>query len=53
MRLAGIDIPDNKRGEISLTYIFGLGKSSANKILNEAGIALSYTHLTLPTILLV
>jgi|TARA_B100000029_G_scaffold132735_1_gene126704 small subunit ribosomal protein S13 len=38
MRLAGIDIPDNKRGEISLTYIFGLGKSSANKILNEAGI---------------
>ena len=38
MRIAGIDIPDNKRGEISLTYIFGLGKSSAQKILNEAGI---------------
>ena len=38
MRLAGIDIPDNKRGEISLTYIFGLCKSSANRILNEAGI---------------
>ena len=38
MRVAGIDIPDNKRGEISLTYIFGLGKSSANKILNEAGV---------------
>ena len=30
MRIAGIDIPDNKRGEISLTYIFGLGKSSAH-----------------------
>ena len=29
MRIAGIDIPDNKRGEISLTYISGLGKSSA------------------------
>ena len=38
MRIAGIDIPYNKRGEISLTYIFGLGKSSAQKILKEAGI---------------
>ena len=38
MRIAGIDIPDNKRGEISLTYIFGLGKSSAQKILNKAGV---------------
>ena len=38
MRLAGIDIPDNKRGEISLTYIFGLGKSSAQKILRDAGV---------------
>tara|TARA_Y100000816_G_scaffold152195_1_gene108401 strand:+ start:786 stop:1160 length:375 start_codon:yes stop_codon:yes gene_type:complete len=38
MRIAGIDIPDNKRGEISLTYIFGLGKSSAQKILKDAGI---------------
>ena len=39
MRLAGIDIPDNKRGEIALTYIYGLGRSSAIKILNEAGIS--------------
>ena len=39
MRIAGIDIPDNKRGEIALTYIFGLGRSSAIKILNEAGIS--------------
>tara|TARA_B110000014_G_scaffold36361_1_gene23320 strand:+ start:776 stop:1150 length:375 start_codon:yes stop_codon:yes gene_type:complete len=41
MRIAGIDIPDNKRGEISLTYIFGIGKSSAQKILLEAGIDFS------------
>ena len=39
MRIAGIDIPDNKRGEIALTYIYGLGKSSAIKILKEAGIS--------------
>ena len=37
-RIAGVDIPDNKRGEVSLTYIFGIGKSSAQKILTEAGI---------------
>ena len=41
MRVAGIDIPDNKRGEIALTYIFGIGKSSAQKILFSAGIDLS------------
>tara|TARA_B110000263_G_scaffold201269_1_gene180682 strand:+ start:135 stop:509 length:375 start_codon:yes stop_codon:yes gene_type:complete len=41
MRIAGIDIPDNKRGEIALTYIFGIGKSSAQKILLEAGIDFS------------
>ena len=39
MRIAGIDITDNKRGEIALTYIYGLGRSSAIKILNEAGIS--------------
>jgi len=37
-RIAGIDIPKNKRGEISLTYIYGIGRSSARKILNEAQI---------------
>ena len=41
MRVVGIDIPDNKRGEIALTYIFGIGKSSAQKILFNAGIDLS------------
>ena len=37
-RVAGVDIPDNKRGEIALTYIFGIGKTSAQKILNDAGV---------------
>lgn len=37
-RIAGIDIPQNKRGEIALTYIFGIGRSSAQKILDAAGI---------------
>ena len=40
MRIAGIDIPDNKRGEVALTYIYGLGRISAIKILNEAGVGL-------------
>ena len=35
-RVLGVDIPDNKRGEIALTYIFGIGCSSANKIFQEA-----------------
>ena len=37
-RIAGVDIPDNKRGEVSLTYIFGIGKSSALSILEQAGV---------------
>jgi len=37
-RIAGVDIPDKKRGEISLTYIYGIGRSSARKILGKAGI---------------
>ncbi|GAA0188388.1 30S ribosomal protein S13 [Fulvivirga kasyanovii] len=37
-RIAGVDIPDNKRGEIALTYIFGIGKSTAQRILTEAGV---------------
>ncbi|MEM7549209.1 MAG: 30S ribosomal protein S13 [Bacteroidota bacterium] len=37
-RIAGVDIPDNKRGEVSLTYIFGIGRSSALRILSEAGV---------------
>jgi small subunit ribosomal protein S13 len=37
-RLVGVDIPDNKRGVIALTYIFGIGKSNSAKILAKAGI---------------
>lgn len=40
-RIAGIDLPKQKRGEIGLTYIFGIGRSSAQSILTEAGIDLS------------
>ena len=40
-RIAGIDLPKNKRGEIGLTYIYGIGRSRAQQILNEAGIDLN------------
>jgi len=39
-RIAGVDIPDNKRGEIGLTYIYGIGRRSAQKILATAGVSL-------------
>ena len=38
-RIAGIDLPREKRVEIGLTYIFGIGRTSATKILKEAGIS--------------
>ena len=38
IRIVGVDLPQNKRGEIGLTYIFGIGRSSANKILAQAGV---------------
>ena len=41
MRIAGIDIPDNKRGEIALTYIYGLGRSASQRVLSDAGIDFS------------
>ena len=37
-RISGIDLPNNKRGEIGLTYIYGIGRSTAQRILTEAGI---------------
>jgi small subunit ribosomal protein S13 len=37
-RIAGIDLPKNKRGEIGLTYIYGIGRSNARKILEQAGV---------------
>ena len=39
-RIAGVDIPDKKRGEVALTYIYGIGRSSARTILAKAGISL-------------
>ena len=38
-RIAGIDLPKQKRGVIGLTYIYGIGRSSASKILGQAGIS--------------
>lgn len=37
-RIAGVDLPNNKRGEIGLTYIYGIGRSSAREILEQCGI---------------
>ncbi|MFW5753243.1 MAG: 30S ribosomal protein S13 [Marinilabiliaceae bacterium] len=38
-RIAGVDIPTHKRGEIALTYIFGIGRSTAGKVLDQAGVS--------------
>lgn len=38
-RIAGIDLPNNKRGEIGLTYIYGIGRSTAQYILDKANIS--------------
>src|ERR1700756_3669040 len=37
-RISGVDLPNNKQGEIGLTYIYGIGRSKARKILAEAGV---------------
>ena len=37
-RISGVDIPDNKRGEIALTYIYGIGRSASKEILSKAGV---------------
>jgi small subunit ribosomal protein S13 len=37
-RIAGVDLPKNKRGEIGLTYIYGIGQATARKILDQHGI---------------
>ena len=39
-RISGIDLPKNKRGEIGLTYIYGIGRSTAQNILEQAGVSL-------------
>lgn len=46
-RIAGVDLPRNKRMEVALTYIFGIGKPSARKILTEASIDLNKKSDTL------
>ena len=38
VRIVGVDLPQNKRGEIALTYIFGIGRSAAKTILEKAGV---------------
>ncbi|MDR2684869.1 MAG: 30S ribosomal protein S13 [Prevotellaceae bacterium] len=38
IRIVGVDLPQNKRGEVGLTYIYGIGRSTARKILSKAGI---------------
>ena len=40
VRIVGVDLPKNKRGEISLTYIYGIGRSAAKRILTKAGVDL-------------
>jgi small subunit ribosomal protein S13 len=37
-RIVGVDLPRNKRGEVGLTYIYGVGRSTAQKVLDEAGV---------------
>jgi len=39
-RIGGIDLPKNKRGEIGLTYIYGIGRSTSQKILKQANVSL-------------
>ena len=38
IRIVGVDLPQNKRGEVGLIYIYGIGRSNAKKILEEAGV---------------
>ncbi|MFZ4581053.1 MAG: 30S ribosomal protein S13 [Paludibacter sp.] len=38
IRIVGVDLPQNKRGEVGLTYIYGIGRSNAKKILEDAGV---------------
>ena len=47
-RIAGVDLPKNKRMEVALTYIFGIGRTSARKILEESGLdpAMNSDHLS-------
>ncbi len=46
-RIAGVDIPKQKRGVIALTYIFGIGKSRAQEILEKAKVSAGYKGIGL------
>jgi small subunit ribosomal protein S13 len=41
-RIAGVDLPRDKRGEVALTYIFGIGRSLSRRILGQAGVSLDH-----------
>lgn len=47
-RIAGVEIPNNKRSEIALTYIFGIGRASAQEILRKAGVSFDTKVKDLP-----
>ena len=47
IRIVGVDLPQNKRGEIALTYIYGIGRSSSAKILDKDGVVLDLKVLDL------
>ena len=51
-RIAGIDLPNEKRVEIGLTYIYGIGRQTANEILKETKMKLVKSELTLRKIVL-
>ncbi len=51
-RIAGVDLPRDKRVEIGLTYIYGIGRPSSNRILAEAGVILTFAAEILQTMML-
>ena len=44
-RIKGVDVPNNKRIEIALTYIYGVGRSLSNKVLNDAKVDINKTKI--------
>ena len=45
IRIVGVDLPQNKRGEIALTYIYGIGRSAAKSVLDKAGVEIGRAHV--------
>ena len=48
-RIAGVDLPKNKRVEIGLTYIYGIGRKSADEILANTGVTMLLSSVTIST----